>query len=662
MDTTFHFLVTPAGVIAGAAWLAADPALLATARHLARYPLATYDLLGALVGEAQDRGARDRVAALRARGLVARIAVPRPVGGQLHVHHLSDLGLAIVGRAGAQDPVAIAARHGGTAPALVAALADIEATLGRYGALALLLRAAPGRPTVLRWQAPWIAPVGDGGADAAVRLPALADVVWRDDAPGHTVDERRASALLLPDLPGCPIDHWAAPLARYLARQIDGRPAWQRWDAAPLLIATTDDRRYDWVALLDRLLRPYGLGGEEWYRRQGPIVLVEAAVGRRLHPYALRCPRYTPPPSLFDMNRDPAQYPLEPLLPPGVPDVPALPAGAGPVGAPPALVDAALAAALPAIPALQLLPTRWRVLDLVAKLPLRRDGWLARDLDWHPATLHRALADLARLGLIRRFEPRDPAEFFPTAAGRARAAALCAAHRPVEATVAGLAALAARAGLTPAETVARSGYAGGGPGRDAAGRPLAFGDRAALAVNYLHTDGLYGLLAHLIDRVDADPTGGTEVTWALGSAGGGRRIRPDAHVEVIRQLPASCHAAFVEYDRGTEDTEDYRRKLGAYRAHYARRPARAATALLFITTKPSHELLLIDAARRELATAGVPLLLTTTTRLAADPDGMLGPIWRTPWSAERRRWVPPPPPVEVDWTPWEAAGDIAGED
>ncbi len=140
--------------------------------------------------------------------------------------------------------------------------------------------------------------------------------------------------------------------------------------------------------------------------------------------------------------------------------------------------------------------------------------------------------------------------------------------------------------------------------------------------------------------------------WRNAAACARGRFRPDGYV--VYRRGDGQHAAFVEYDRGTMGERDWEQKLAAYYAYRdggQYRPDYAGfPALLIVIAAERAD----DAAGREAATeatiAGVlrtlavgrallPALLTTATRLAADPAGPLGPVWRESDAAHRRPWL-----------------------
>lgn len=623
MPATLRFPGTALGVQAGANWLGQHPQLFEAARHLAQFPLAGDPLLGALAGEAHDSGARQRLAALHERGLVSRIEVSLPLRPRPYIYRLTDLGLAVVGRACGQVPAAIAARHSGTPEFILAGLAGLAPTLALHDALTMYLRTGHGRPTVTRWEADWVPRrEGRAGADIPVRTVAEVDVTWRAFAGGDVaIVQTAATTILLPDMPQWPLDIMEARVAGHMARWRDARADPAGPQVAPLVIIVGDDeaRREEWRAVLNHVLAPYAPAGLSWSRVACPIVLVDAH-GQRLH-----------------WGNLPRPSPSAPVLPapvppprPSVPDVPV--AGVrGRAASPAPIADASITAALSTIPARSLSSLQWTVLESIAQYPLRRDTWLAEDVCLELAELRQVLLHLALLGLLGRFDAQDPREEFYSPADRVCAAMVGASHLPVEVTTVGLDALAARAGLSPATLVQLRGYAGGGPGRDADGRPLAFGERAHYAATYRRTDDLYRLRADLQWR--ANSQWDARAVWVFRPAGWAQSPRPAICIEYVRR--GVSHRAYVEYGRAPRGAEYYRRIVADYSAH-------SAVPVLFFTLTRRNEETLADMLQRVLEEpGGRPILLATLDTAFHHPEGMLGPIWRTPWSAERVWWVPP---------------------
>jgi hypothetical protein len=144
--------------------------------------------------------------------------------------------------------------------------------------------------------------------------------------------------------------------------------------------------------------------------------------------------------------------------------------------------------------------------------------------------------------------------------------------------------------------------------------------------------------------------------WRNAGACARKRLRPDGYC-VIRRGGGS-RAYFLEYDRGTMGRRDWSQKLaayywyrdgGAYRRDYdgfptllvvvgSGAPKNKGDATRAAAIEERIARLLRDAATGR---SPLPALLTTDARIAADPGGPLGPVWRTPEAAASRRPLPP---------------------
>ncbi len=417
----------------------------------------------------------------------------------------------------------------------------------------------------------------------------------------------------------------------------------------------------DWYELLDALCAPLGLDGGRWAGR-GLVALIDQDGHRIVPPGADPAAPYLPP--LTPAARV-APTPRTPV-PAGRGAAPAAVAGV-PVTLP--LVDRALAAALPTVPALHLDASAWALLGTLAGFPFMRGDALAYAHEMTAGMVGRALAALAALGLIRQLDPDDPAERYATPQRRAAARALCAAGPRFEATRAGLTALADRVGLPLPIAVAQGGWSGGGPGRDRTGRALAIGDRGALAADLRHTDGVHRCCLALVEgaRQDrrrreangwsdagADPwsdSGAADAAWwDRRRCGDGRA---DAEVGYARD--GWYHEAFLLFDARGGDGEDDRQRFAADRRRLAALRDVAERALrdhpgdapppltiLVVARHAEAEARFLSAARAELVDAPVRVLLTTERRAIDDEQLLLGAIWLEPaLGLQRRFWVEP---------------------
>jgi hypothetical protein len=135
---------------------------------------------------------------------------------------------------------------------------------------------------------------------------------------------------------------------------------------------------------------------------------------------------------------------------------------------------------------------------------------------------------------------------------------------------------------------------------------------------------------------------------ALACARG--RVRPDGYG--VLRLGRRRHGFFLEYDRGTAHAGDYRAKLAAYDTYRDTgrftRDYEGFPTILLVTTDTAIENRIAGYARTATGRGAPPaLFLTTEWRYRGargrpgDPEGPLGPIWRTPAGAARRRWPDP---------------------
>jgi hypothetical protein len=148
--------------------------------------------------------------------------------------------------------------------------------------------------------------------------------------------------------------------------------------------------------------------------------------------------------------------------------------------------------------------------------------------------------------------------------------------------------------------------------------------------------------------------------WRNAAACARGRFRPDGYGCYRRA--GSRFGFFLEFDRGTEKPREYAAKLATYYRYRdsgtAARDFKGFPTLLVVTTSAAAEARFANQAYlAQQRHGGAPLLifLTTTTRIQACPEGVLGPIWRSsadPWVDE---------PVRICWLarpgdlPWPRA-------
>jgi hypothetical protein len=263
------------------------------------------------------------------------------------------------------------------------------------------------------------------------------------------------------------------------------------------------------------------------------------------------------------------------------------------------------------------------MLDLVGRhafLPM--DGLaalLGGDVRWTRARQ----AGLAAQGLLRVVPPEEVAT------------AELAERELLELTRDGLQVLAAHFGLPLAAAVRHQGLAGGGP-------VTPVGPRRALLAHLPHTLGADAIFAMLARAAQIAPGGGALLEWRSAAACAHGRLRPDGYG--LLRLGHQQHGFFLEFDRGSMRPGRLRAKFAAY--HRYRGSAHAARAdtgfpdILVVTTARGAEERVARAAREAAIGQPIllPILLTTTGWIEAQPEGLLGPIWRSPASAARGRW------------------------
>jgi hypothetical protein len=569
---------------------------------LARLPFLWPGLLAQLSGLRGGASVYRCVDRLKSAGLVdtARVAFrpSRPPG----LLYLTDLGLATVALDRGVDVRHLARRNGLAAPDLLRELPGLPHLAATYELLGALARSRPGRPDLLAWERPWrrrfYRPTAK--APVRVRLPAYAALSWEDDPPAA------AAYLLMPDLGTFPLRAYRSALAHRLDLRASAGD-----DLPVLIIATTDGGRAGaWEGLLEGVRRarreaPLLAHLTTWPDPPGGLTGLEA-LGER---------RATPARALVQRMR------LQPLRP-------------GPAARPiPRLVGGCLHLASETVPnagrpsraALGLRPPERAILDLVGRHPFLSIGDIAAAFGWTPDRVRRHRNRLIALGLVRLLTADEMG-------------ARAAAPQLAELTLDGLEFLAGHQGLSLGMASRFNGLVGGGPDR-------AVGPRTDLLTHLEHTIGVNRVFVNLCqlarESVGADADDAL-VEWRNAATCGRRNFRPDGYG--LYRRDGKLFGFFLEYDRGTMSARDYRQKFAAY--HDYRASGRfdqdyvGFPTILVITNGPGPEDRIASAVRavgtgRE---PPLPVLLTTTGRIEGRPEGLLGPIWRGPYTRSRRRW------------------------
>lgn len=554
----------------------ADRSLLALLTRMPLLPVAALTRLAGLRGGA---GVYRRLERLRSRGLVASATPALAAGHSPARWHPTDLGLATIALAERVEPGALARRHGLRQDDLRGLADRLPGLLALYELVAALAAARPGRPELVAWARPWRAtfPRPRAKRDGHIRLPAGIALRRGDET---------SAFLLLPDIGAAPVRAFRRVVGQLFACRADLGAA-----LPPLLVATEGLRRANaWAALLD-----------------------EAATGRREAGLDARIVtwerlRADPARLLAGVEGGTATLPSgrRTILPPVRQSPPARPL--------PRIVGAGL-------PADDLTPTEWALLDLVGRHPFLPSDRLHAALAASPAETRRRRNHLLALGLARL-------------AGRGEVGEEHARRELIELTAPGLARLAARQGLTLAEAVRRNGLAGGGPAA-----PI--GNRRQLLATLAHTLGTDEVFLALFRSCRRTGPGTALVEWRNAVACARGRVRPDGYGLVRRG--GRLFGFFLEYDRGTMRHRDYGRKFGAYHRYRERglyaNDYEGFPAILMVTVTAA-EGRIAEAAIATHVGRGIhlPILLTTRERLDREPLGILGPVWRATMDAARRHW------------------------
>jgi Replication-relaxation len=279
-----------------------------------------------------------------------------------------------------------------------------------------------------------------------------------------------------------------------------------------------------------------------------------------------------------------------------------------------------------------------QVLGLVARHPLLSRQQLAMLLGTSEARASRLVLQLRALGWVRTIRSGDvPPDMLGQSPGQRRGLAV------VELTPSGRRE-AARRLLLPASVAARH---HGLLGNDS--RTRRFFRHLA------HTLGANAVFVAFVSAAGRmTERGGDEALeeWRSAAACASGRFRPDGYGCYRRD--GSRFGFFLEFDRGTEKPREYAAKLAAYYRYRDSNSARRAyiglPTLLVVTTSATAEARFAHQAHlAQQRHGGTPLrvFLTTTSRIEACPEGVLGPIWRStaePSAVDPARicWLPRP--------------------
>ena len=560
---------------------------------LVRLPLIWEAAIERLYGLSGGASVYRCLARLRTMGLITEMRPAlRPVRNP-GLFHLTDLGIATVAVDRQVDPEYLARRTRLRGTDLLARLACLPHVLALYDLLAALADSRTGRIDLLAWEQPWRRTFTrpTRRAPVSVELPAHAVLSWGSQA---------ASCLLVPDLANFPFHVHRHLLAQLLAMRhltVDAFPT--------LVVATTDARQAAWHHLLRDVARERGEAPLSGVVATWPELREDRANFDQIAP----CIR---PTSSFSV-RHLQLPPLDPR-PPGKPI--------------PQPVRRGLSlGAVAAHKMLTLTGMERDLLDLIGRHPFLSPDSLAAVLGWEVRRVRERLARMIRNGLVRLLE-----------VGVRRTSGLWGL---AELTVQGLELVAAQQGLSVPQAVRYNGLAGGGPEH-------AVGARRHLFRNLEHTIGADAVFVDLYRRLgtrDATTGGDAVLEWRNAAASSRRRMRPDGYGMIRRG--GELFGFFLELDRGTMGYRDYGEKWSAY-YHYRdsgdfEGDYDGFPTILVVTTENAVE----ERIARSVRVAGVgrwaplPVLLSCEWRINRDPtnpDGLLGPVWRTPDACGRQRW------------------------
>ena len=682
-------------MVAAAAISAREAHLL---RLVSRLPLAPVDVLRHFCGPGSREplgpanSAYRAAARLRAEGLVASLRPPQRAharGRPPRLLYPSDLGLAaavVLGDAPRRTPVrsglqdlwdtdradatlmALVGERRLSGTDLLGRVPGAGRLMAEYRLLAALAAEWCCAPVLSHFEPRWRPRYfSQNGRHAAASLPPLAHLTWYDG--GHIVAERRY--ILLPDLDAAPVAAYRRVLAGLYAARAGQARTGDTGTGFPTVViaARAGDRLDGWTELLREM---DDLRGSVLPRR---VIAWNAHAGRvpdvPTNPVPF-CSHYTLPRDRRSPGNGAGLGPshLRPLTSDRLDRRVSLTVGNLTAGS---LADGAAGGVGPALAeppplprpprpsqraaqgwlALGLAAADYRLLDLIGRHPFLSIDELAVLLDVSAERALRRRARLTAQGLVRVLQPGEAAPHL-------------VADDLSELTADGLRLVSAAHGLSLDDAVRHNGLVGGGPHLPAGSRLARL--RAELLDRLEHdrgADGFFVRLAHTARR-RARADGRTDealLVWrnplacrlAPGTPDGRRGwqrlspLRPDGYGEYRRG--GASHGFFLEFDRGTENRDDYLRKFAAYyeyrdsrryRIHYDGFPQ-----LLLVTTDTHVEQRIARYAREAAAgrVAPLPLLLTAAWRYhgrpgyVPPPDGLLGPIWRTAETEKRRRWL-----------------------
>ncbi|HLG74001.1 MAG TPA: replication-relaxation family protein, partial [Chloroflexota bacterium] len=467
---------------------------------LSRLPLLWAKPLQALAGLSGPASVYRSLEHLEKVGAVQPLEVPWQAGRTPRLWHLSDLGVAVAASRTGQEPAELAARNKLRRNDFMREVAGLPQLVALYEMLATVAGWAPGAPEMLDWERPWRRAV----PDAFGRRHAVRFPAAVQLGWG----DRELSCLLLPDDVSVPLRaHRAGLQALVRLRQLSGQ------EPPPLLIGTSDARRARaWGRLLDEVQV------EARGTIQADIIWSGCAP-----PLDRLVPRQLPSPSRVAPGELRPAQPQEPVS-----------AGVAGTGSPSRL--ARLGAR-----ALDLAPADLVAMDRLARQAFLSVRQLAAFTELSVAETDPRLAQLIERGWVLQLpmEQNNTGEVL------------------FEATLDGLRLAAARLGLSLQAAIRFCHFAGGG-------HEHPVGSRQGLLDTLDHTYGVNQVLANFVATADVTSqlAGDGLGHWQPEAAASNWELHPDAYGVYV--LGEGRYGFFLEFDRGTMNTRDYRTKVDSY--------------------------------------------------------------------------------------------------
>jgi len=265
------------------------------------------------------------------------------------------------------------------------------------------------------------------------------------------------------------------------------------------------------------------------------------------------------------------------------------------------------------------------VLDLVGRHPFLTPSEVATVFGWETEATCRRTGNLLARGTMRTLDPSE-------IAGRTSKRGL------LELTRTGVEIVAAQHGLSRAQAQRAHGLTGQGCDH-------LTGQRVDLLRNLAHTPGVNDCFIDLYRVARQQTDAGHDsavVAWHAAAVCATPYVRPDGYG--LYRHHGSRDGFFLEYDRGTMRGRDLVKKFTRYQVYkdsqWSQRHDKGFPLVLVVTVTATAEERVCRAAQtaRDASLATFPLLLTTTERMQHEPLGMVGVVWRDPFTEGEHRY------------------------